>query len=106
MSNPFSLRIYVADSDPNGQRVVERSNWIGKALVFPRALLPKVKQRDELGQTGVYLLLGPREDGEGEKLYIGECEPNRRQPIPRYTKAVASFIQIVATASRQLTGRP
>jgi hypothetical protein len=35
-------------------------------------LLPKVKQRDELGQTGVYLLLGPRENGESEKLYIGE----------------------------------
>ena len=65
MSNPFSLR------------VVERSNWIGKALNFPRALLPRVKQRDELGQTGVYLLLGPRDDGEGEKLYIGEGDPIR-----------------------------
>jgi len=68
---PFSLRIFVADGDPDGLRVVERSNWIGKALIFPRALLPKVKQRDELGQTGVYLLLGPRDDGEGEKIYIG-----------------------------------
>lgn len=44
----------------------------GKAIVFPRALLPKIKQRIELNQTGVYLLLGPREDGEGEMLYIGE----------------------------------
>ena len=76
--NPFSLRIFVADGDPDGLRVVERSNWIGKALIFPRALLPKVKQRDELGQTGVYLLLGPRDDGEGEKLYIGEATPSDR----------------------------
>jgi hypothetical protein len=52
---PFSLRIFVADGDPDGLRVVERSNWIGKALIFPRALLPTVKKRDELGQTGVYL---------------------------------------------------
>lgn len=74
---PFSLRIFVADGDPDGLRVVERSNWIGKALMFPRALLPKVKQREELGQTGVYLLLGPREDGEGEMLYIGEGDPVR-----------------------------
>lgn len=66
---PFSLRIFVADGDPDGLRVVERSNWIGKALMFPRALLPKVKQRDELGQTGIYLLLGPRDDGEDEMLY-------------------------------------
>jgi len=28
----------------------------GKALVFPRALLPQVKARPELAQTGVYLL--------------------------------------------------
>lgn len=65
---PFSLRIFVADGDPDGLRLVERSNWIGKAVVFPRALLPKVKPREEFGQTGVYMLIGPREDGEGEKI--------------------------------------
>jgi hypothetical protein len=56
-------------------RIVEKSNWIGKALVFPRALLPQVKARPELAQTGVYLLLGPRPDGEGEMLYVGEGDP-------------------------------
>ena len=39
---PFSLRIFVADGDPDGLRIVDKSNWIGKALVFPRALLPQV----------------------------------------------------------------
>ncbi len=77
MTSPFSLRIFVADGDPDGLRIVERSNWIGKAVVFPRALLPKVKQRAEFDQTGVYLLIGPREDGEGEMLYIGEGDPVR-----------------------------
>jgi hypothetical protein len=75
MSIPFSLRIFVADGDPDGLRIVEKSNWIGKALVFPRALLPQVKARPELAQTGVYLLLGPRPDGEGEMLYVGEGDP-------------------------------
>ena len=86
MSTPFSLRIFVAEGDPDGLRVVERSNWIGKALIFPRALLPKVKQRDELGQTGVYLLLGPRDDGEGEKLYIGEGDPIRPRLESHYAQ--------------------
>ena len=36
----FSLRIFVADGDPDGLRLVERSNWIGKGVVFPRALYP------------------------------------------------------------------
>jgi hypothetical protein len=84
--SPFSLRIFVADGDPDGPRVVERSNWIGKALVFPRALLPKVKQRDELGQTGVCLLLGPRDDGDGEKLYIGEGDPIRPRLESHYAQ--------------------
>ena len=86
MGNPFSLRIFVADGDPDGLRVVERSNWIGKALIFPRALLPKVKQRDELSQTGVYLLLGPRDNGEGEKLYIGEGDPIRPRLESHYAQ--------------------
>jgi hypothetical protein len=83
---PFSLRIFVADGDPDGLRVVERSNWIGKALVFPRALLPRVKARDELGQTGVYLLIGPREEGDGDLLYIGEGDPIRPRLESHYAQ--------------------
>ena len=77
MQNPFSLRIFVADGDPDGLRIVERTNWNGKALVFPRAAWaqPIVAARAELQQTGVYLRLGPREDGEGDRLYIGEGDP-------------------------------
>ena len=86
MNVPFSLRIFVADGDPDGLRVVERSNWIGKALVFPRALLPAVKKRNELGQTGVYLLLGPSDDGEGEMLYVGEGDPIRPRLESHYAK--------------------
>ncbi len=75
VTQPFSLRIFVADGDPDGLRLVERSNWIGKAIMFPRALFTKVRARDELKMTGVYLLLGPRTDGDGEMLYIGEGDP-------------------------------
>jgi len=42
------------------------ASGIGKALVFPRALLPQVKAQPKLARTGVYLLLGPRPDGEGD----------------------------------------
>lgn len=86
VSPPFSLRIFVADGDPDGLRIVERSNWIGKAIVFPRTLLPVVKQRNEFNQTGVYLLIGPREDGEGEMLYIGEGDPIRPRLESHYAQ--------------------
>ncbi len=40
MQTPFALHIFVADGDPDGLRIVDKSNWIGKALVFLRVLLP------------------------------------------------------------------
>ena len=51
-TTPFSLRIFVADGDPDGLRIVGKSNWIGKALLFPRALLPQVKARPERRGSG------------------------------------------------------
>jgi hypothetical protein len=88
MSNqtPFSLHIFVADGDPDGLRLVERSNWIGKALIFPRALYPQVRNRSEFQQTGVYLLLGPRTQGDGDTLYIGEGDPVRPRLEDHYAK--------------------
>lgn len=83
---PFSLRIFVADGDPDGLRLVERSNWIGKATIFPRALYPKVRDREEFQQTGVYLLIGPREQGDGDMLYIGEGDPVRPRIEQHYAK--------------------
>ncbi len=74
-NSPFSLRIFVADGDPDGLRLIERSNWIGKAVVFPRAIYPKIRTRDQFKQTGVYLLMGPRADGDGEMRYVGEGDP-------------------------------
>lgn len=38
-STAFSLRIFVADGDPDGLPIVDKSKWIGKALVFSLALL-------------------------------------------------------------------
>ena len=71
--SPFSLRIFVADGDPDGLRIVERTYWVGRTLVFPRVAWaqPSVATQPELQQTGVYLLLGPREDGEGDRRYSG-----------------------------------
>lgn len=86
MQTPFSLRIFVADGDPDGLRIVERFNASARAVVFPRALLPQVKARPELQQTGVYLLLGPRPDGEGDLLYVGEGDPIRPRLESHYAQ--------------------
>ena len=83
---PFALTIFVADGDPDGLRLVSRTNWIGQAVIFPRALYTLVRERSEFQQTGVYLLLGPGPDGDGEMLYIGEGDPIRPRLDSHYAK--------------------
>lgn len=69
---PFVIRIHVLDGDPDGIRMLDRSNWTGKAVVFPRSLIQKVRVLPEYKKPGIYLLCGaPGEDGI-TKLYIGE----------------------------------
>ncbi len=62
-SQGFSVRIFIPSGNPDGLRIIEKSNWIGQGLFFPRALFPEARQRDELKRTGVYVLWGPGESG-------------------------------------------
>jgi hypothetical protein len=39
----YTIRIFVADGDPEGIRIIDQMNWTGKGIVFPRALWPKVR---------------------------------------------------------------
>lgn len=79
-SHPFYLTLTAVSGDPNGLRVVEHSSWFGKALICPRNLVPEViHHRDEFSKSAVYFLLGPNEEGTGEKLYIGEADPLRER---------------------------
>ena len=68
----FSVRIFVPSGEPDGLRIVEKSNWTGLGLVFPRSEFPEVRQRPELKRTGVYMLWGPGESGQLPRLYVGE----------------------------------
>ncbi len=68
----FSVRIFIPSGEPEALRIVEKSNWTGQGLVFPRALFPEVRQRSELKRTGVYVLWGPGESGQLPRVYVGE----------------------------------
>src|SRR4051794_18614545 len=70
-----SIRIFLADGLPDGLRVVEKSNWTGRAVVCPRSRFPEAKSRPEFERTGVYVLRGPSEAGDLPTLYVGEGDP-------------------------------
>jgi hypothetical protein len=70
---PSTIRIFLADGLPDGIRVVEKSNWTGKAVVASRPQVGEALQRSELQKPGVYVLVGPGE-GSDSKIYIGEAD--------------------------------
>jgi hypothetical protein len=63
--------------DPDGIRTIEKSNWSGTGIVFPRSLMLEAKGRPELSRTGVYVLTGPPEESGLPRVYIGEGDPIR-----------------------------
>lgn len=72
MNRPFSVRIFIPSGEPEALRIVEKSNWTGQGLVFPRAQFAEVRQRPELKRAGVYILWGPAESGQLPRVYVGE----------------------------------
>jgi hypothetical protein len=72
MAKPFTLRVFVPDGDPEGVRIIDRMNWTGLGITFPREKWPEVKKRPEFGKTGVYILMGYQEDDDLPTLYIGQ----------------------------------
>lgn len=78
MPEPFTIRIFVPDGDPEGVRIIDRLNWTGLGVVFPRTKWAEVKHRSEFPRTGVYILVGhPEEDLP--MVYIGQADAVRNR---------------------------
>jgi hypothetical protein len=71
----FSVNVFLPAGDPEGLKVVEKSNWTGRGLVIPRPMFAESRSRPELERTGVYLLVGPSETSSLPALYVGEGDP-------------------------------
>ena len=70
---PTSIRIFLADGTPDGLRIIEKSNWTGRAVVASRSQLDRALKRDEMAHPGVYVLTGQSDDG-APQLYVGEAD--------------------------------
>jgi len=74
-SQPFSVRIFMPGGDPDGVKIIERSNWTGCGVLAPRTLFSDSRKRHELARTGVYILVGSDDQSELPRVYIGEGDP-------------------------------
>lgn len=98
--NPFTIRIFVPDGDPEGVRVIDRMNWTGLGIVFPRDKWPSTKHRAEFSRTGVYILQGyERAEDELPTLYVGEGDVIRNRIDSHFQNKQFWDRAIVFTAS-------
>ena len=68
----FSVKIFMPRGDPAGLRVVQKSNWTGVGIVFPRSVWQEARKRPELAGAGVYIIWGPGNSPQIPRAYIGE----------------------------------
>src|SRR5208282_2339286 len=77
MADGFTIRIYVPDGDPDGVRIIDRLTSTGVAIVFPREVWSRVRNRSEFGKAGVYILTGYADADDLPTLYIGQSDDMR-----------------------------
>ena len=75
MPDPFTIRIFVPDGDPEGVRLLDRMNWTGVGVVFPRVKWQEIKKRPEFLRTGIYILASYSGENDNlPKIYIGQAD--------------------------------
>jgi hypothetical protein len=76
MTEPYTIRIFVPDGDPEGAKIVTLMNWTGVGVAFPRSGWPRLSARQEFRRSGVYVLTGAAEgtDDDLPTVYIGQAE--------------------------------
>lgn len=95
----FSVRLFLPGGDPDGVKTVEKSNWTGSGLVIPRSLFAETRSRPELGRTGVYILVGPDENSQLPRVYVGEGDPIGPR-LDQHAKNKDFWTQTVAFTSK------
>lgn len=75
MINPFTIRIYVPEGDPEGLRIIDRQSSPSKFFAFPRNKWDQIKNRPELIGAGIYILSGySKPEDELPTVYVGQAD--------------------------------
>jgi hypothetical protein len=84
MHADFSITIFLPSGTPEGIKIVEISNWIGRAVAGPRSRFDELRRRQEFAKTGVYVLSGQADPNGLPTVYVGEGDPIAGRLISHY----------------------
>jgi hypothetical protein len=74
-----TIKLFLPHGDPKRLRTAEISNWSGKAIAAPRTDFDALLDREEMGQSGVYVLSGSDPETGNAMAYVGEAEVLRER---------------------------
>jgi hypothetical protein len=75
MQHGRTLKIFVMGREPRSLKSVELANWTGFAFIGGRQHVEQARQRKELNEPAIYMLLNEGSiDGGTVDIYIGETE--------------------------------
>jgi hypothetical protein len=84
LADPYTIRIFVPNGDPQGVRIIDRMNWTGQGVVFPREKWMDTRSREAFGNPGVYVLVGLTSDDDLPTIYVGEGDGIRERIDSHY----------------------
>lgn len=71
MPKGYTIKLYVPDGEPDKFKIITKMNWTGAGLELARDAWSTHKNREELGEAGVYILVGYEGD-DLPTIYVGQ----------------------------------
>ena len=102
-AQPATIKLFLPLGDPTRLRTAELSNWSGKALACPRSDLGDLYEREESGQSGVYVLTGIDASTGDSVAYIGEAEVLRSRLKQHAAKDYWNQVVLFVSKDENLT---
>ena len=98
MTEPLSIKIFLAKGSSSSLRTAEISNWSGKAIACSRKEVDEIAKREEAIRPGVYFLIGNDVDTGEPSVYVGEAEEVAKRLKQHLSKEF--WNQVVAFVSK------
>src|ERR1700681_3342379 len=105
MSSDFSIHMFLPSGTAEGIKIVEISNWVGRAVAGPRSRFEELRRRPEFAKTGVYVLVGQADPNGLPTVYVGEGDPVANRLINAGTDPTARLVSRVRELGQINRGR-
>jgi hypothetical protein len=88
MPEAYTIKIFIPYGNPEGTKILSQFRWPGKCIAFPRNEWREIKNRTEISESGIYILLGYSENENNDlpTIYIGQTQQLKNRITSHYDK--------------------